>query len=91
MSDPRPSLDDPAAFRAWLLSRPEHAAAWVDELLSPADVAAQYPAIAGSVGTLANMRCGSRGPRYIKGPGCIYYRRLDCLAYLERQTVDPGA
>lgn len=79
---------DPAAFRAWLLEDGRRLAAWIDDLLTPDEVAQQYPCL-GVVGTLANQRAGNVGPAYIRLGRGVYYRRGDLIRYLEQHRVEP--
>lgn len=85
-----PPVDNPVEFRRWLLERTERTAAWLDDLLTPAQVVAQYPALARSAKSLANQRAAGRGPRYVKAPGSrthVFYRRHDILRHLEKNTT----
>ena len=87
----RPPVDDLPALRRWLIEDPLHAAAFADDLLPPRQVVAEYPQVAGSVGTLANWR--SRGDtrlEWLDLPGGIFYRRLAILAFIESRTVRGG-
>lgn len=64
-----------------------------DEVLTPAQVCAQYP-IFGSKQTLAEMRWRRQGPAYIKTTpskaGRVYYRRSAIEAWLDACTVETG-
>ncbi|HRR42002.1 MAG TPA: hypothetical protein P5244_12270 [Syntrophales bacterium] len=59
--------------------------------LSPKDALERYPAL-GCEGSLANMRCQKRGPRFYKvGSRKVVYRPEDIEAYLFAnpvQTID---
>jgi hypothetical protein len=65
-----------------------------DELLTPKQVAAAYPAL-GSVQTLAQRRWMGQGPDYIKTTpskaGRILYRRSAVERWLNERTVSGGA
>jgi hypothetical protein len=60
------------------------------KILSPKDVIERYPVL-GCEGSLANMRCQKRGPKFYKVSRKIVYRQEDIEAYLFRnpiQTID---
>jgi hypothetical protein len=81
---------DAVAYRAALLDDPAKLAAWLDAMLSPRQVVEEFPHLATSVESLANMRFRKAGPRYWKPPGRashIAYRRLDILRYLDAHIV----
>lgn len=63
-----------------------------DELLSPPQVCAQYPAL-GSPQTLAERRWRGDGPHYIKTTaskaGRVLYRRSAIERWLDECTVTP--
>lgn len=88
---PRPPVDDPAAFRAWLLAQPGCTKEWIDAILTPSDVVEQYPRLAPSEGALANKRLRGTGPRYIKLGSKVLYRRLDIIRFLETRMVSTFA
>jgi len=60
------------------------------KILSPKDVIERYPVL-GCEGSLANMRCQKRGPKFYKDSRKLVYRQEDIEAYLFRnpiQTID---
>lgn len=65
-----------------------------DELLTPKQVAVEYPAL-GTVHALAQRRWMGQGPDYIKTTpsksGRILYRRSAIERWLEERTVSRGA
>jgi hypothetical protein len=55
--------------------------------LSPRDALERYPVL-GCEGSLANMRCQKRGPKFYKiGPRKVAYRPEDIEAYLFQNPV----
>lgn len=54
--------------------------------LTPKDAVEIYPAL-GSVGTLANMRCQKRGPKYYKINRKVVYKPEDVEAFLFSSPV----
>ena len=54
--------------------------------LSPKDVIKHYPAL-GCEGSLANLRCQKRGPRYFKVNRKVVYRPEDIEAFLFSSPV----
>jgi len=54
--------------------------------LSPADVVRIYPGI-GALGTLANLRCQKRGPKFFKINRKVVYRPEDIEAFLFQNPV----
>jgi hypothetical protein len=92
MPAPARELTETAAlFRRHLLEDPTRSPEWVDAILTPREVVAEYPCIARSEKSLANMRARNRGPRFLKAPGGatarVAYKRLHILLYLEKCVV----
>ena len=56
--------------------------------LTPSELASRWGL---NVGTLANMRCGGLGPRYLKLGGRVAYRLIDIEAYEAEALVHPRA
>jgi hypothetical protein len=54
--------------------------------LSPKDVLERYPAL-GCAGSLANMRCHKRGPKFFKIGRKVVYRTEDIENYLFQNPV----
>lgn len=82
-----PPTASPVEYRRWLLENPEHVAPWLDELLSPGEVVAEFGKIAPTVAALAMMRSRGTGPRFVKLGQKVLYRRFDILRHLEASVV----
>ena len=54
--------------------------------LSPKDVISSYPVL-GCEGSLANMRCKKRGPKFFKAGKKVIYRPADIEAWLFQNPV----
>lgn len=86
----RPPTDSAVEYRRWLIGTLGHPADWVDQLLTPREIVAEYPCVASTINSLKTMRSRGRGPTWIALPAGIRYRRHDVLRFID-QHVHEGA